>query len=139
MTYSIINRRDIPPMPPATNERYGEWLALARTIRLMPADRAVCIELGGMSPATAASSIHGAARRVGIKLSTMRISGKLYAVRVGTQEPLADRRIKFTCKHCRLEMESTTPNQEYCNALVCQGARKRKNNRALRDRRQGTN
>ena len=135
MTYKIIHRSEIPPCPPSTNEHYGEWLAMARMIRLMQPDRAVRVELHGMSSSAAVSSIHCAARRVGITVSTMRLRDQVFVVRTGVTEIESNPPMTFDCKHCRQTCETTTPNQEYCRKVECQGARKRKNNQAVRERR----
>jgi hypothetical protein len=135
VTYTIIKRSEIPLPPPSTNEHYGEWLAMARMMRLLAPDQAVRVELKGQTSSAAVSSIHCAARRVGMTVSTMRLRDQVFVVRTGVTEIEADPPMTFDCRHCRQTNETTTPNQEYCRKAECQGARKRKNNRALRERR----
>jgi hypothetical protein len=139
VTYSIIPRNQIPPTPPSTNENYGEWLAMARMIHLLPAEKAVRVELKGQTSSAAVSSIHSAARRVGITVSTMRHRDQVFVVRTGVTDITPNPPMTFGCKHCRQVCETTTPNQEYCRKAECQGARKRKNNQNLRARRRRTN
>lgn len=139
MTYKIISRSEIPPCPPSTNEHYGEWLAMARMMRLLPAEKAVRVNLEGQASSAAVSSIHCAARRVGMTVSTMRLRDCVYVVRTGVTNIQPDPPMTFNCKHCRQVCETTTPNQDYCRKVKCQGARKRKNNRALRERRRKGN
>lgn len=139
MTYKIISRSEIPPCPTPTNEHYGEWLAMARTMRLLAPDQAVRVNLEGQTSSAAVSSIHCAARRVGITVSTMRLRDRVFVVRTGVTNIQPNPPMTFNCKHCRQTCETTTPNQEYCRKVKCQGARKRKNNRALRERRRKGN
>ena len=135
MTYTIIPRSAIPPPPPQSNEHYGEWLAMARTMRLLQPDQAVRVRLEGQASSAAVSSIHCAARRVGITVSTMRLRDQVFVVRTGVTEIEPDPPMTFECKHCQQTCETTTPNQEYCRKVECQMARKRKNNVALNKRR----
>jgi hypothetical protein len=65
----------------------------------------------------------------------MRLRDQVFVVRTGVTEIEADPPMTFDCRHCRQTNETTTPNQEYCRKAECQGERKRKNNRAVRERR----
>jgi hypothetical protein len=108
---------------------------MARMMRLLPADKAVRVYLQGQTSSAAVSSIHCAARRVGITVSTMRLRDQVFVVRTGVTAIEPNPPMTFECKHCRQTCETTTPNQEYCRKAECQGARKQKNNLALKRRR----
>ncbi len=136
--YEVISKADIPPTPSSCNrDRYGEWLAMARTLLLCGTDRALKIRLDGLTHATAISSFHRAARQIGLKLSTMREGDILYVTRTGTGEGNEKKPFEWTCRFCGATGRTTKPTKVSCGSDVCQKKRHAANARAQRARLKG--
>lgn len=135
MTYTTINKSEIPPIPKQNHERFGEWISLARHMVLLPADKAFCIELGGMRINTASVSLHTACKRVGVKVSTTVIAGCMYVVRTGYQEPVGDPPRHFVCDACNGDGVAVMPNQKYHSSKRCQEIRRSRNLKAMKEKR----
>ena len=131
LNYRVIKKSEIPPPPPPHNKRYGQWLALARLIRMLEPDEAVEIALTPeLYASKAITSIHGAARAIGVGISSLTTPTHLYIVRTGKKEPQpvwGVTRYNKACAHCGVEFDTARKWQEYCGKVECVKARKRKN------------
>lgn len=131
--YRVISKSAIPPTPPSTNENYGEWLAIARLLDLLAPNEAVEIELAGRNAAVVVSSLHSAARSIGLRVSTMRAGDRMYTFRVGQVEPTHQpKRFTFQCLACKQLRATKWKRQKYCSETQCQRARHNKNSNAWR-------
>lgn len=136
LEYRVVPKSAIPSTPPTTNELYGQWAALARLLPRLASSEAVEIELGRLSPAVAVSSLHGAARVVGVKISTMRVGGRMYVFRTGVTGKARRPMVwEYVCKCCKGVKKGKRPKQEYCPEKECQAERRRVNNRNFYNRR----
>lgn len=134
--YEVISKADIPPTPDAGNgDRYGEWTALARTFMLCQPDRALRIRLDGITHATAISSLHTAARKVGLKLSTMRDGDILYVTRLALCEANEKKPHDYKCRYCGATGRTTRKIKTCCGNLDCTKKRRKKNREAYKARR----
>ncbi len=138
LEYRVIQKAEIPPQPPKSNRRYGQWLALARTMRLLPVDQAIELELSAdLYPSKAIVSIHGAAREVGIKVSSMYCGGKLYLMRSGWSEEqprYGQAKHAVLCPGCGEKFMTTRGWQRWCSKEACQEQRKREKRRNYKRR-----
>lgn len=126
LQYRVVQKSEIPETPPAHSDLYGQWVALARLLPLLSSSEAVEIELGTLSHSTAVSSLHGAARIAGVKISTMRVGGRMYVFRVAVAgEAKQPKRWKYKCKCCGAEKVGNRPKQKYCPEKECQAERHR--------------
>lgn len=128
--YRVIQKSAIPPTPPATNENYGEWLAIARLLAKLAPHEAIAVELQGRNCAGVVSSLHSAGRVAGVRISTMRSGDRLYCFRIGTTIPAPPpKRWDFQCMACKRWKTGNRRGQKYCSEDGCQRERKNKNNR----------
>lgn len=130
MKYQVIDRRDVPPMPKSLtrSQTYGEWLALARTLRLLPPTKAVALQTDDnvFDDRAALTALHKASRRAGIKVTAMRINKVLYAWKLRVVGPDKPNQVwEFRCKNCGVIGETDRKNKEWCSEPVCQKERER--------------
>ena len=134
--YEIISKAEIPPTPAAANgDRYGEWIAMARRFMLCDQSQAIKVRLDDLSHAAAISSLHTAARKVGLKLSTMRDGNILYVTRIATGEGTEKKPHPYQCHYCGAKGRTTRKIKTCCGDQVCQKKRRKKNREQYRTRR----
>lgn len=131
MKYQIIDRREVPPIPKITTrgQTYGEWLALARTLRMMPPTKAVALKTDDdvFDDRAALMAIHKAARRAGIKVTALRANKMLYVWRLKIVGPDTQNKIwEFRCLGCGNILETDRKNKEWCSKRECQLERERR-------------
>lgn len=134
--YDVISKTEIPPTPDSHNgDRYGEWMAMVRRFLLCGPDQAIRVRLDGQSHAAAISSLHTSARKVGLKISTMRDGDTLYVTRMATGEGTAKKPHPYECRFCGSKGRTTRKNKTCCGELACQKKRRKINREQYRARR----
>lgn len=140
--YTVVKKRDLPP--PRSRARkpgmdHGAWVRLVRLVAILAPDEAVRVSLTrGWTKASVMSSLHSAARLVGLRLNTCTDERDrwVYVVRVGRREPVTTPGPGMgVCRYCGQEYQKVRHKQEVCGERVCQLARVRDNNRAYDARR----
>lgn len=138
LNYEVIAKSAIPPAPARHRPYNGQWLALARLIRdrLLPQE-AVVLRLGTLAYNSAVSSLHCAAKEVGVRLSTLHFGNELYIVRTAVTAPQSrwgKRRREEPCVYCGEVYCTTRPNQRTCGRDACRRKRVNMNRVASRAR-----
>lgn len=126
--YDVISKAEIPHCQSHqldNSEHYGEWVAIARTFKLCDTTQALRIDAFGISHAAIISSLHGACRKVGIRITTLRNGNAVYVTKIGETTPEPTKEKTFVCKHCRRKLRTFRPRQKWCSDRTCQEARRR--------------
>ena len=134
--YRVIQRSAIPDPEPPNKDNYGEWTAMMRLLRGMESSEAIEIHIGDMDYTNVIGSLHCAAKKTGIKISTMRVNGTLYVVRTAKREIPKVKPTLFRCGACN-EGKRGRKGQKYCQARACQRERHRRNLEAASRRKEG--
>ena len=126
LEYRVIPKADIPDPDPLSKENYGEWARLMRLMRLLSPQEAVELEIDGLDYTNVIGSIHCAAKKMAVRVRTMRKQGRLYIVRTGLMQLTPARKCTITCAACG-SVQPGRAGQRYCLASECQAERHRRN------------
>lgn len=135
LEYQVVSKSSIPPTPKHSKRYHGEWTALMELMRkLQPHE---CIKLtisDGMSERAITTSIHSAAHRRGLKVSTHISTPYVFVVRTERGEYKSSLR-EVECANCKFTFKTYNKKSLYCASIECQNARREIAN--IRRRRQG--
>ena len=135
LEYQVVSKSSIPPTPKHSKRYHGEWTALMELMRkLQPHE---CIKLtisDDMSERAVTTSIHSAAHRRGLKVSTHIAMPYVFVVRTEKGEYKSSCR-EVECANCKYTFQTYNKKSLYCASVECQNARREAAN--IRRRRQG--
>lgn len=137
LEYEVIPKREIPPPVPGFKHMYGEWAALARTIRILEPGTAVKCRLpDGLSVASALRSLHSACYAAGARVSTQFVSPHLYIVRRQICTPGRDTRWREArCDNCQGRFIAKNKQNRLCPAPACKLAARQESKRRHEEKR----
>lgn len=140
LPYTVVDKRELPPpldRTPKPGIDHGTWVNLMRLLAILPTDKAIRVSLNrGWLRTSVVSSLHSAARLVGLKVNTCSDARAVYVVRVGKRPPkgLTDLGTG-ACRYCGERFAKKRKTQEVCGREDCQKQRVRDNNREYEARR----
>jgi hypothetical protein len=124
LEYQVIKKTQIPAQRAPHNDRYGQWLAMMRMVAMLEPDEAVEVPLrSDMIVRNVLGSFHTAARKVGLRVSTMTSMEAIYIVRTARTNPREALLHRVVCQACADEFKTSRAWQKYCGRAECRKAR----------------
>lgn len=139
--YRVVKKSDLPPPKLRRRERQGQWVAIARTVLLLPPTEGVAVKLdpGDDFYPYILSTLYNACKKVGARVSITRVKDEIWVFRCGRREPIKHKEYRQTCAVCGIEFTAKRKTTVICGLARCKKARHKVHQDAYDQRRARAN
>lgn len=123
--YRVVKKSDLPPPKIRRRERQGQWVAIARTVLLLPPNEGVAVKLDPEDDFYhyILSTLYNACKKVGARVTITRVKDEIWVFRCGRREPVKGKEYRKQCAVCGIEFIANRKTTVVCGLQRCKRAR----------------